>query len=70
MRASEFITEITRRDLLKGAGAAAIGSAIPTAQAGEFQSWNTWKDPKTNDMWNNRWKKLNVRVEQVYNKLR
>ena len=70
MRAKEFITEITRRDLLRGAGAAAIGSAIPTAQAGEFQSWNTWKDPKTNDMWNNRWKKLNVRVEQVYNKLR
>jgi hypothetical protein len=70
MRAKEFITEITRRDLLRGAGAAAIGSAIPTAQAGEFQSWSGWKDSDTLIMWNKRWKQLNMRVDQVYAKLR
>jgi hypothetical protein len=70
MRAKEFITEITRRDLLRGAGAAAIGSAMPAAQAGEFQSWSGWKDSDTLIMWNKRWKQLNIRVDQVYAKLR
>ena len=71
MRANEFTNEaFTRRDLLKGVGAAVVGSALPAARAGEFQRWDTWKDPKTLDMWNTRWKQLNTRVQKIYNKLR
>jgi len=49
MRAREFITEIGRRDILKGlagaAGAAALGSMASTAQAGEYQDI-TKQDPQ------------------------
>ena len=41
MRARDFITEIGRRDILKGlagaAGVAALGSMASNAQAGEYQ---------------------------------
>ena len=50
MRARDFITEIGRRDILKGlagaAGAAALGSMASNAQAGEYQDI-TKQDPDT-----------------------
>lgn len=71
MRATEFINEaLTRRDLLKTAGAAALATALPTAQAGEFQKWSSWKDPKTVAMWEKRWNQLDARSQKVYAKLK
>ena len=71
MRANEFIDEaLTRRDLLKTAGAAALATALPTAQAGEFQKWSSWQDPKAVAMWDKRWKQLDARSQKVYAKLR
>ena len=73
MRAHEFITEIGRRDILKGlagaAGAAALGSMASTAQAGEYQDI-TKQDPNALvKIWAPRMQALQERCNAVLSKL-
>lgn len=71
MKIAEVIAEdLTRRDLLKGAGALATAGAMAPAFGGEFQNWVSWMDPKTLDMWDKRWKQLSARAEKVFAKLK
>lgn len=71
MRASDFINEaMTRRDLLKGAGALAATAAVSPALAGQYQSWNKWADDeKLLQLWDKRWRELSVRLKRVVKKL-
>lgn len=73
MRAREFITEIGRRDILKGlagaAGAAAIGSTASNAQAGEYQDI-TKQDPEALvKIWFPRMQALQEKCNAVLGKL-
>ena len=68
MRATEFITEIDRRDFLRGAGAAAAVAAVPgLAKAGEYQDLETIK--KQPDVWMPRFEQLQQRSNGMLGKL-
>lgn len=71
MRATEFVNEdLTRRDLLKGAGALAATAAVSPAIAGEYQSWNDWSgNDKLLNLWDKRWKELDKRMNRVVKRL-
>jgi len=75
MRARDFITEIGRRDILKGlagaAGAAALGSLASNAQAGEYIDHETLrKDPQTLvKVWAPRMQALEQRCNATLTKL-
>lgn len=74
MRAREFITEIGRRDILKGlagaAGAAALGSIASTAQAGEYMDHDKLiKDPNLETVWIPRMQQLQQRCTSMLTRL-
>lgn len=71
MRANEFVNEdLTRRDLLKGAGALAATAAVSPALAGQYQSWNDWSsDDKLLKLWDKRWRDLTARANRVAKRL-
>jgi predicted Zn-dependent protease len=74
MRARDFVTEIGRRDILKGlagaAGAAALGSVTSGAQAGEFVNYDKLiKDPELETVRVPRMQKLQQRCNSMLARL-